>query len=448
MLVASAQPAYQSPYTPPKLVSRATGSVEPAGKGSVTVQVQLDAHGKVESTRILSSTSNEDNAAALDIAQHSTYTAATRGGKGVRSIYDYVINFGQSVVSGAASQIDGLLHQSQWRQARDAATAALAKNPNDQIVQAQLGVAYAFLHDINDSASAFEKAGPIPTQYASVASQAYAINAENIAASAPTTALVQAQKAISLSPNDCESYYALAVAQHANNLDADAGVSLQKAQSLLVTASPPADTRTKMKIATEQLVLAIAHGDNATAQQVQKQIDALDPTHQLSQKITAYYYDQLAVAAMHKSDSRGAIAMFEKAGSTDPQWAAGPEYTKAAILYINLSVPDYLAAKGDADKAIAGNPNFAMADYVAGVALARAYLQTGNEAQDQDASIYLNKAVEIAQKSGDTELARLADHFQHNRTTDANLQTIATQLTINPNNTGQSEGDFQPMVHH
>src|SRR5579864_8113263 len=107
MFAAPAQPVYQNQYTPPKLVSRAAGTLEPAGKGSVTVQVQLDAHGKVVGTRIIRTTNAGDNAAAIEIARRSSYTAAMRGGKAVRSIYDYIINFGQSVVSGAASQIDG-----------------------------------------------------------------------------------------------------------------------------------------------------------------------------------------------------------------------------------------------------------------------------------------------------------------------------------------------------
>ena len=440
MFAAPAQPVYQNQYTPPKLVSRAAGSLEPAGKGSVTVQVQLDVHGKVVGTRIIRTTNSGDNAAAIDIAQKSSYTAATRGGKAVRSIYDYVINFGQSVVSGAASQIDGMLHQSQWQQAKDAATAALAKTPNDRLVQSQLGVADAFLHDITNSAAAFDKAGTIPNQYSSVAAQVYALNVENIVATEPMTALLQAQKAVSLSPTDYSGYYALGLAQHANRQDSEALTTLQKAQSLANSASPPTDSQTKMKIVEQQMVVYIAQGNSAGAQQAQSQLDALDPTHQMSKKITAYFYDQQGAALENKKDFKGAVAMFEKAASTDPEWAGPAEYTKAAILLANQSIPDYLGARAEADKALAIDQNFALADYVAGVALARNYEISQSQTENDTADTYLTKAAGLATKEGNSQLASLAQTLLHNRDADAHLMAVGSMLQINPNNGGQSVG--------
>ena len=440
MLAAPAQPVYQYQYTPPKLVSRAAGTLEPAGKGSVTVQVTLDVHGKVQSTRILRTTNSGDNAAALEIAQHSTYAAATRGTKAVRSIYDFVINFGQSVVSGAASQIDGMLHQSQWQQAKDAATGALAKTPNDQLVQAQLGVADAFLHDITNSATAFDKAGTIPNQYSSVAAQVYALNVENIIATAPMTALLQAQKAVQLSPADYAGYYALGLAQHANKQDSEAQTTLQKAQSLVSTANPPADSATKMKIVEAQMVVYIAQGNSAGAQQAQAQLDALDPTHQMSKKIMAYFYDQQGVALQNKKDFKGAIDMFRKAAQTDLQWAGPTEYTKAAILLANQSIPDYLGARAEADKALAIDQNFALADYVAGVALGRNYAISQSQTENDAADTYLTKAAGLATKEGNTQLASLAQTLLKNRDADAHLMAVGSMLQINPNNGGQSVG--------
>lgn len=434
MFAAPAQPVYQNQYTPPKLVSRAAGTLEPAGKGSVTVQVQLDVHGKVVSTRILRTSNSGDNAAALEIAQHSTYATAMRGSKPVRSIYDFIINFGQSVVSAAASQIDGLLHQSQWQQAKDTATAALAKTPNDQLVQAQLGVANAFLHDIANSAAAFDKAGKIPTQYATVASQVYALNSRNIVGTEPKVALQQAQNAVSLAPNDFSGYYSLGLAQHANQQDPQALASFQKAASLTATTGSAATQTDKVNIAEGIMQVNIAQGNTAGADQVRSQIDAMDPTHKLSSRVMAFYYDAQGVALQNKGDAKSAIAMYEKAATTDPQWAGPTDYTKAAIAYINQAVPDYLSARHEADKAVAMDQNFALAYYVAGVALSRNYLLSNSETENDSANVYLGKAASLAHTQGNAKLEQLALGLTHDRRSDANLQAIGGMLQENTNN--------------
>src|SRR5579872_1132294 len=133
-------------YTPPKLVSRASSVVEPAGAGRVLVQVQVNADGTFKVLRVIKSSNPADNAAALNIAEHSTYAPALKNGKPVAALFDMNVVFGAQAVSGAGGQIAQMLHDNDWVGARSAAEVALTENPKNQLIQAQLGVADAYLH--------------------------------------------------------------------------------------------------------------------------------------------------------------------------------------------------------------------------------------------------------------------------------------------------------------
>lgn len=413
-------------YTPPRVISRAPNVVEPKGKGTVVVQVLVNANGTFRVMRVLHSTNPGDDAAALDIAKRSKYAPAIRNGKPASNFFDFSIVFGQNVVSGAAGQIDALLHQSRWADAKAAATAALAQNANDPLVQAQLGVADAFLHDISGAVGAFDRAGTVPKQYADVAMQAYSLSAESIAGTNPKTALAQAQKAVSLG-GDYGAYYALALAQRAGGNDAAAQTALEKAKMLAQNAKPPADTGTLVKIDEQLLSFATARGDAAAVASLTSEIQHIDPG--MGAKLAAYTDDQQAAVLQKRGDLQGAIKFLDQAASADPQWAGAPEYTKAAILYASLSVPNYVSARSEADKAISADANYALAYYIAGVALADNARVTGNDDQMQDANIYLNKAADLAKKQGLSQLAQAASYFERNHNADANLQFWSTQIT-------------------
>ena len=429
ILAVAAQPAAQPQYSPAKLVSRASGSIEPKGKGTVTVQVELSTTGSVKAVRVLRSSNSGDNAAAMDIAQHSTFAPERRNGKAVRSLFDFTIAFGQNVVSGAAGKIDALLHQSKWDEAKTEAQAALAQDPSDAIVQAQLGVADAFTHDIAGAAAAFDKAGTVPQQYSDIAQQAYALNTPVIAPKDPKAALAEAQKAMSYGRNAL-ALYALGVAQEANHDSTTALASLQQAQQMAATSSP-SDTQSEIDIAQEMMVIYLAQGNTSAADQMAAKIDDLDSTHQMSRKVVAYYYDQRGIAMQGSRDQGGAISMFEKAASADKS-AAPMEYTKAAIMYMSGAIPDYLKAKSDADKAIAADSKYPLAYYVAGIALAKNALATQNDAQSQDADVYLQTAIDLANQEGNKQLAGDAAYFKKNRNLASNLAQWATQPVVNP----------------
>lgn len=417
------------PYTPPKLVSRGTSAIEPKGKGTVVVQVLVNANGSFKVMRVLSSTNPADDAAAMDIAKHSQYAPATRSGKKVPNFFDFSIAFGDNVVSGAAAEIDTLLHQNRWSDAKTAAAAALAKDPNDALVQAQLGVADAFTHDVAGSVAAFEHAGKIPAQYAGVALQAYALQSQSVVSADPKTALTLAQKAVALG-DDYSAYYALGLAQRANGDDADARISLEKAKTLAEAARPPADTATRANIDEALLGLANGRGDSAEAASLTKELQSIDPG--LSQKTAAYSDDEQGVALQKRGDVRGAIQMFDAAAAADPAWAGAPEHTKAAIIYATISVPDFLSARKEADAAIAADPKYALAYYVKGVVLAEGARVSGNGNDMQDANMYLNQAADLARKNGLDKLAQAAEYFAQNHEIDANLQFWSTQITTKP----------------
>lgn len=413
-------------YTPPKLVSRAPNVIEPKGKGTVVIQVLVNANGTFKVMRVMSSTNPGDNAAAMDIAKHSKYAPAIRNGKPVPDFYDFSIAFGENVVSGAAAQVDALLHQSKWEQAKATATSALAQNPNDSLVQAQLGVADAFTHDIAGAVQAFDKAGSIPSQYANVAAQAYSLQAQGEVASNPKGALALAQKAASLG-NDYSAYLALGEAQHANGDDTAAKTSLEKARSLAADAQPQADTATRASIDEQLLSLASVRKDSPELAELSAEVNKLNPG--MSGKLTAYKYDQQGAALQNRGDYQAAIKMYEQAAAADPSWAGAVDYTKAAIAYASMSTPNYLAAKADAEKATAVNPEYAAAYFVDAVAMWRYAQVTGNEDTMQDADLAARKAAELARKHGEANLAEEAQYFAQNHTLRSNLQQWSTQLT-------------------
>lgn len=421
-------------YTPPHLVSRAASVVEPKGSGTVLVQVQVNADGTFKVLRVIRSTNPGDNAAALDIAQHSKYAPAMRDGKPTGGFYDFEVKFASGAVSGAGGQIASMLHNNQFDAAKAAADQALAQNPGNQLVQAQLGVADAFLHDIPGSVAAFDKAGEIPSIYQNVAMQAYSLNAVSIAGTQPAAALVQAQKAVSMD-GDYGAYYALGVAQHANKQDSAALASLKKALAMAKSANPAADSTTMTNIYEQLLTVAQAAGDKATADQISAELGKSSPG--MAGKSAAFALDQQAGAYVQQHNDAAAIATFEKAAATDPSWAGGPEYTKAAIVYASEAIPNFQASRLEAEKAIAADPNYAIAYYVAAVAMGADAQSSGNMDEMQRSEDYANKAADLATKAGQTQLATSAKFYAIHHTQDSNLQFWSTQLSTNPAYRGQ-----------
>ncbi len=416
--------AAQAPYTPPRLISRASNVVSTASAGRVLVQVEVNADGSFKVLRVVRSTNPDDNDAALDVARHSRYQPATRNGKPVRGLFDYDVVFNESSLSGAGGQIATLLHENDFAAAKAAALSALAKNPNDPLVQAQLGVAEAFLHDIPSAIAAFDKAGSIPDMYQNVAMQAYSLNAVTITATQPQLAQREAQKAVLLH-GDYGAYYALGVAQHANKDDMAAVASLQEALQLAQTASPPADERTVANIDEELLAIAQTSGDNSMVQKITAEVQKMDPSY--AGRLLAYTIDMQAADAEKRHDPNAAVTLYEKAAQADPNWAGGPEYTKAAIAEATEPIPNLQAARLEAEKAITQDPNYAPAYYIDAIVMGKDALGNGNMDEMQRATDYAYKAATLAQQQGNARLAASAQYFAKYHQMDSNLQFWSTQ---------------------
>ena len=74
------------------------------GKGNVKIQVQVNADGSHKVIKVISSTNHSDDAAAMDIAQSSTYIPARRGSKPIPAFYDFELSFKGG---GSVAQSDG-----------------------------------------------------------------------------------------------------------------------------------------------------------------------------------------------------------------------------------------------------------------------------------------------------------------------------------------------------
>src|SRR5262249_38781048 len=92
----------QATFLTPKLVTRGSNTTPLAGAGSVTVQVMVKKDGTFPVGKVIKSTNEGDNTAALEIAKPSTYAPATRDGKKVDAYYDFELAFnGDTAATGS-----------------------------------------------------------------------------------------------------------------------------------------------------------------------------------------------------------------------------------------------------------------------------------------------------------------------------------------------------------
>ncbi|HKU80773.1 MAG TPA: TonB family protein, partial [Candidatus Tumulicola sp.] len=172
---------YANEFSPAKLLKQGSTSVAIAGSGTVVVQVQVNADGSHKAIKVIHSSNAGDNAAALDIAQNSTYRPAHRGQKPVPAFYDFTLKFnGKSVASSesggagggssaglspAASQVAALIRAKNYAAAKSKAQAELLSAPGDESLREMLGIAAYNAGDVTTAAAAFDKVSSIGTQF-------------------------------------------------------------------------------------------------------------------------------------------------------------------------------------------------------------------------------------------------------------------------------------------
>src|ERR1700728_1168030 len=103
-----APPQYATEFVPAKLIKEGTTSTTIAGSGKVVVQVQVNADGSHKVTKIISSTNSGDNAAAIEIANSSTYRPARRGTTRITAFYDFTLRFSGRTVVRSSSESSGV----------------------------------------------------------------------------------------------------------------------------------------------------------------------------------------------------------------------------------------------------------------------------------------------------------------------------------------------------
>jgi TonB family protein len=405
-LAAPAQTGGVEYYTAAKLVHQGTSNTPIAGAGTVVVQVLVNKDGTFKVVRVIRSTNHGDDATALDIAKNSKYRPATRGTTPQTSFYDFTLKFtgtGATQTSDAPSggeleQYARMIAAGNYSGAQSGLKTYVAQHPDEAKAQLELGVADADLGQAQDATAAFDKAGTIPENVAPVAARAYAdVAAADLKANDGTAAVAAAKRAAELAPG-VFTYNTLGLAElNAGSNDA-AVADLEKARTLAASDGKikPQD---KARIDGNLISAYLAVGKKDAAQALVAEAKAADPSETGSQTAFANFYIKAAQADTSAGKPADAAASYEQAAAVDAPQAVALYGQAAFALLAVKPTPDYAKVKADADKALAIDPDDAIANFAAGVAL-------GNTpGKSADALTYLNKADASAKKANNASLS-------------------------------------------
>ncbi len=424
-----AQPAlaqYANEFTPAKLLHQGnTTSAAIAGSGTVVVQVQVNADGTHKAVKVIHSSNGGDNAAAMEIAQNSTYRPAHRGSTPVVSFYDFTLKFnGKSATSAesqggglpsngtlspAASQVAALVRQGQYDAAKSKAEAGLLSTPGDDSLRQMLGIAAYDASDFTTAAGAFDKVQTIGPQFRPIAARSLAAAAVKLAQSNPTQALAYAQKAMTIDsgPN---SRFALGVAQLANGDNAEALASLKAAHDAAVNDSK-IPVSSKVNMDSELLQAYLANNDTAGAKEVAAQIKQLDPSSTAASEAMAASLIKAGNAARDAKDYTTALSDYDQAAAAGDSKLSVTANTLAAFAIAQSAKPDYKQMQAYADKALAIDPNDAAANFAEGIALTAQWASNHDDGTKQKATDALNKADQEAKAAGNEAMALQIETF-------------------------------------
>jgi tetratricopeptide (TPR) repeat protein len=387
-------------YVPPKLLKRGAPSSPIAGPGTVIVKVLVNPDGSFKVQDVIASTNHADDAAAKEIAQHSTYRPATRGGKAVLAFYDFTLKFTGTSVSaggdeGSLPGLERMIGAGNYSGAKGGLNEYIAAHPEDKQAHVDLGVANTFLLDYPAAVAAFDAAGPIPANYRSVAGKAYAEDAMTLTTAKNYPAAIAAAKhSVELSPG-VATYNTLGFAELDSGDAAGAIRDLTKARDLANAAKLPAHERAL--IASNLTGAYLAAGNLDAAKTTAAEVAKLDPSASGAQVAIASYYAKKGKEFADAGKQFEAAASYEQAAAAAPS-AAVTMYTNAAFSYLSAKPnPDFAKAKADADKALAIDANNAGANFAAGIALA-------NDGKSSDALTYLRRAEASAKAGTDPNL--------------------------------------------
>ena len=380
--LASAAPTYGTDYKPPKLSHLGKTSIPIAGSGTVIVKVLVKADGSFQVQSVIRSTNAADNAAALDIAKNSSYHVATRGGKPTTAFYDFTLKFNGKSVSSPDEE---------------KALASGAVSTINSLLRAQNYVG---------AAGEFDKMSTIPARDRSVAGSVYATAAVQLHTTNPSQSLAYAQKGVSLSPTSA-AYFALGVAQLANNANADAVVSLKRAHD---AGGGPKSTSDRAAVDQYLIQAYNATGDTADANTISAELQRIAPNTGSSGAMRVPPVFNQAVQAMQAAKYDDAVKLFEQAAQQDPAIGV-TAYAQAALAIGKMDKPDFNRMKMEADRAVALNPNDPTANFAQGVALVQLAVTNRNDGQKKQGLDALNKADAEAKSAQNTQLANAIENF-------------------------------------
>jgi TonB family protein len=397
----------QDYFTPPKLKKGAQPSVPVAGEGTVVVQVFVKADGTFTVSKILKSSNHDDDAAALDVAKHSTYSPATRGTNKVDAFYDFTLKFNASGASTSEESATGAavylreMDAQNYSGAKSGLTSYVAQHPDDLKAWTYLGVADTFLEDYEGAVAAFDKAGTIGDPYKAAAAKAYTeYAAAELKAKEYDKGVAAAKRAYDLQPGfytqNTLGYAEFTAGNYAAAID-----DLEKARAL---GKSDSNLKAHERIAVDNTLVAayLASGKNDQAKTITAEITQLDPADSSGQNIMAASLVQQAEDAQKAGKSDAAAALFEQAAAAAPTQAA-TLYGYAATTYLAVKPsPMNDKAKTAADKALAIDPNNTEANFAEGLVLA-------NTGKPKDALTFLNKAEASAKDANNAALTAQID---------------------------------------
>lgn len=421
-LCASAQ--YSNEFTPAKLIKQGTTTKSVAGSGTVVVQVQVNPDGTHKVTKVIHSTNSGDNAAAMEIAQNSSYRPAHRGTTPVTAFYDFTLKFNGKMVastptegnelpstgtSGAANQVAALIRQGQYQAAVSKAQSELISAPGDQSLRQMLGIAAYRAGDYQTAAAAFDRVSTIGAEFKPIAADSLATAAVKIASSNPTQAETYAQKALSIQAGP-DQHFALGVVQLANNQNAEALASLKAAHDEALSNSKiPAAS--KVNIDSELLQAYLANKDMAGAQATAAEIKRLDPNSNAGARAMATNLIKAGQAAVEAKDTPTALNDFNQAAAQGDPESAVTANTQAALAIAQSGKPDYKQMQTYAEKALAVKPDDPIANFAEGIALTAQWTASHDDATKKKAADALNKADQEAKAQGNESLSLQIETF-------------------------------------
>jgi len=421
---------YANEFAPAKLLKQGTTGLDIAGTGLVIVQVQVNADGSHKAIKVIKTTNSGDNAAAMDIAQNSTYRPAHRGATPVTAFYDFTLKFnGKSVASSesggsgggsgaatslspAAQSVANLIRQKNYSAAKSKAQSELISSPDDQSLRQMLGIAAFDSGDITTAADAFDKVPNIGKQFQPAAAASFASAAVATSETSPQQALAYAQKAVALNP-DTNSRFALGTAQLSNKQYADAVTTLKSVRASAMN-DPKISKTARVNIDARLMSAYLATGDSQDAQTIANEIKQLDPSSTVPGRVLGNTYLKMGVDAATAQKYDDAFKYYDMAAAQgDPEVAVTAD-TEAAFLITKTQKPDYKKMQAYAEKALAVKPDDAQANFAEGVALTGQWAQSHDDAQKKKALDALNHADSLAKTAGNEALALSIETFIKN----------------------------------